>query len=51
MSDQILHYLAMPGESAAYRVARNTLLTEEMPLRRQIESKVVSDKYSQRNRR
>jgi predicted dithiol-disulfide oxidoreductase (DUF899 family) len=38
MSNQILHHLPMPGESAAYRTARNKLLTEEMALRRQIES-------------
>ena len=38
MSNQILHHLAMPGESAEYRTARNKLLTEEMALRRQIES-------------
>ena len=38
MSPKILHHLAMPGESAAYRTARNKLLTEEMALRRQIES-------------
>jgi predicted dithiol-disulfide oxidoreductase (DUF899 family) len=33
-----LHYLHIPGESAAYRAARNALLAEEMELRRQIES-------------
>ena len=38
MSNQILHHLAMPGESAEYRTARNKLLTEEMALRRQIEN-------------
>ena len=38
MSDQILHHLTIPGESAEYRTARNKLLTEEMALRRQIES-------------
>ena len=38
MSNQILHHLTMPGESAEYRTARNKLLTEEMALRRQIES-------------
>ena len=38
MSDKILHHLTIPGESAEYRVARNKLLTEEMALRRQIES-------------
>ncbi len=38
MGNQILHYLAMPGESAEYRTARNKLLTDEMALRRQIES-------------
>ena len=51
MSNQILHHLAMPGESAEYRAARNKLLTEEMALRRQIESKGFSDKYSQKKRR
>ena len=38
MSDKILHHLTMPGESAAYRAARSKLLTEEMALRRQVES-------------
>jgi predicted dithiol-disulfide oxidoreductase (DUF899 family) len=38
MGEQILHHLTMPGESAEYRTARNKLLTEEMALRRQIES-------------
>lgn len=38
MSSQILHHLAMPVESAGYRTARNKLLTEEIALRRQIES-------------
>ena len=38
MSDKILHHLTIPGESAEYRFARNKLLTEEMALRRQIES-------------
>ena len=38
MSDKILHHLAIPGESAEYRAARNRLLDEEMALRRQIES-------------
>ena len=38
MSNKILHHLAMPGESVEYRAARNNLLTEEMALRRQIES-------------
>ena len=38
MSHQILHHLTMPDESAEYRVTRNKLLTEEMALRRQIES-------------
>ena len=38
MSSQILHHLAMPGESAEYRAARNKLLTEELALRRQTES-------------
>jgi predicted dithiol-disulfide oxidoreductase (DUF899 family) len=41
MSNQILHHLTMPGESADYRSARNRLLTEEMALRRQIESVAV----------
>ena len=36
MSHKILHHLTMPGESAEYRAARNTLLAEEMALRRQI---------------
>ena len=38
MNHKILHHLAMPGESAEYRAARNKLLIEEMALRRQIES-------------
>jgi predicted dithiol-disulfide oxidoreductase (DUF899 family) len=38
MSNLTLHHLAMPGESAEYRTARNKLLTEEMALRRQTES-------------
>ena len=38
MNNQNLHHLAMPGESAEYRTARNKLLTDEMALRRQIES-------------
>ncbi len=38
MNAKDLHHLAMPGESTEYRVARNKLLTEEMALRRQIES-------------
>ena len=38
MSNPILHHLAMPGESAEYRTARNKLLTEEMALRRHTES-------------
>lgn len=33
-----LHHLHIPGESVAYRAARNALLAEEMELRRQIES-------------
>ncbi len=41
MSNQILHHLTMPGESAEYRTARNKLLTEEVALRRQIESVAV----------
>jgi predicted dithiol-disulfide oxidoreductase (DUF899 family) len=32
-----LHHLHFPGESAEYRAARNSLLAEEMELRRQIE--------------
>jgi predicted dithiol-disulfide oxidoreductase (DUF899 family) len=32
-----LEHLQFPGESSAYRIARNALLTEEMALRRQIE--------------
>ena len=38
MNDKILHHLTIPGESAEYRTARNKLLTEEMALRRQVES-------------
>ena len=38
MSKQILYHLALPGESAEYRTARNKLLTEEMALQRQIET-------------
>ena len=38
MTQTNLHHLAMPGESAKYRVARNKLLAEEMALRRQTES-------------
>jgi predicted dithiol-disulfide oxidoreductase (DUF899 family) len=38
MNHKILHHLTMPGESAEYRAARNKLLTEEMALRRQVES-------------
>ena len=38
MSGRTLHHLTIPGESAAYRAARNKLLTEEMALRRQVES-------------
>ena len=38
MNQKILHHLAMPGEAAEYRAARNKLLAEEMALRRQIES-------------
>ena len=41
MNNQILHHLSMPGESAEYRHARNKLLTEEVALRRQIESVAV----------
>jgi predicted dithiol-disulfide oxidoreductase (DUF899 family) len=36
-SDSPLQHLRFPGESAAYRAARNALLEEEMSLRRQIE--------------
>lgn len=36
-SPQELQHLKFPGESAAYRAARNMLLTEEIELRRQIE--------------
>ena len=32
-----MEHLQFPGESAAYRSARNALLDEEMALRRQIE--------------
>jgi len=32
-----VHHLHFPGESAAYRKARNALLKEEMALRRGIE--------------
>ena len=35
---KILHHLAIPGESAEYCAARNKFLTEEMALRRQVES-------------
>jgi predicted dithiol-disulfide oxidoreductase (DUF899 family) len=38
MRQKILHHLKIPGESGEYRAARNKLLTEEMALRRQIES-------------
>ena len=38
MNHKILQHLTIPGESAAYRAARNKLLTEEMALRRQVES-------------
>ena len=38
MNHKILHHLTIPGESAAYRAARNKLLAEEIALRRQIES-------------
>jgi len=38
MNHKILHHLTIPGESPAYRTARNKLLAEEMALRRQIES-------------
>ena len=38
MSHEIFHHLAMPGENAEYRAARNKLLIEEIALRRQIES-------------
>lgn len=36
-STHSLQHLKFPGESAAYRAARNALLAEEMALRRQIE--------------
>ena len=36
-SSHVLHHVHFPGESAAYRAARNALLAEEMELRRQIE--------------
>ena len=38
MNAKNLYHLTMPGESAEYRATRNKLLTEEMALRRQIES-------------
>ena len=38
MNEKVLHRLTIPGESAEYRAARNKLLTEEIALRRQIES-------------
>jgi predicted dithiol-disulfide oxidoreductase (DUF899 family) len=38
MNHKNLHHLTMLGESAEYRAARNKLLTEEMALRRQVES-------------
>ena len=38
MKHKILHHLTIPGESAAYRAARNKLLAEEMALRRQVEA-------------
>ena len=38
MSHKLLHHLTIPGESTDYRAARNKLLTEEMALRRQVES-------------
>jgi predicted dithiol-disulfide oxidoreductase (DUF899 family) len=38
MNHKILQHLTIPGESAEYRAARNKLLTEEMALRRQVES-------------
>ncbi len=37
LSSAVLHHVSFPGESAGYRVARNSLLAEEMELRRQIE--------------
>jgi predicted dithiol-disulfide oxidoreductase (DUF899 family) len=36
-SPPALHHLHFPGESAAYRAARNALLQEEMELRRHVE--------------
>ena len=36
-SSHVLHHVHFPGESAAYRAARNALLAEEMELRHQIE--------------
>lgn len=41
MSNQLLHHLTSSGESAEYRAERNKLLTEEMALRRQIESAIA----------
>ena len=38
MTNNTLHHLTMPGESAEYRAARNKLLGEEMALRRQVEN-------------
>jgi predicted dithiol-disulfide oxidoreductase (DUF899 family) len=37
MKQTHLEHLSFPGESAAYRAARNALLDEEMALRRQVE--------------
>src|SRR5258707_501672 len=37
MKQAHLEHLSFPGESAAYRAARNALLDEEMALRRQVE--------------
>jgi predicted dithiol-disulfide oxidoreductase (DUF899 family) len=41
LSPAVLHHVSFPGESAGYRVARNTLLANEMELRRQIERVAV----------
>ena len=35
---QSMHQVRFPGESAAYRAARDTLLEAEVALRRQIEA-------------
>lgn len=36
-SSPVLHHIHFPGETEAYRAARNALLAEEMELRRQVE--------------